>query len=140
MRKIILCCILILTFVFLSGCGRSSDRFTFSYEISTEEVSRGDRISITVTLTNDSDLMYIYKGGVSSFSAHERLYCNGYIIRSISADTDDGSRIHFVKPHQSSSRTFVYVIPDDAPNGDYNLRVGYESSEATYYKVFIISD
>ncbi len=144
MRKKILCLMLVIIVLFLTGCDKTPFRdFSFSYEIKTEqqEVSRGDRVYITVTLTNDSDFAYIYKGTFSDFDAHERLYCKGYIIWCEPYPvTDDGPRVHFIKPHQSSSRTYCYIIPDDAPSGDYDLRVGYKDSEATYYKVFTLTD
>ena len=144
MRKKILSFILVIIVLLLTGCDKTPLRdFSFSYEVKTEqeEVSRGDRVYITVTVTNDSALPYMYEGSSSDFNAHERLYCKGYIIWCEPYPvTEDGERVHLIQPHQSSSRTYGYVIPDDAPSGDYDLRVGYEDSEETYYKVFTLTD
>lgn len=145
MKKRIVFFALAVSLIFLVGCSRSSsDSFSFSYSIGHGELIKGGRIEITVTLTNNSDKKYSYSGSESDFRAEVKLFCkNGateYIVPAEPVPSTDDVGKHVIAPHESRAFTFYFSIPDTAPSGDYNLSVAYQGSDATYSKIFTLTD
>ena len=60
-KRIALGCILLCMLFIFTGC-KSRYKFTFDYEIDTTECSRGSRVAIDTTITNDSGFTYTYNG------------------------------------------------------------------------------
>lgn len=145
MKKRIVFFALAVILIFNVGCDRSSsDSFGFSYSIGQGEITKGGRIEITVTLTNSSHKEYSYSGSESDFRAEVKLFCkNGateYIVPAEPVPSSDDVGEHTVAPQESRAFTFYFSIPDTAPSGDYNLSVAYQGSDATYSKIFTLTD
>lgn len=118
--------------------------FGFSYSIYEGNGNHGERIGITVTLTNQTGESYKYTGSESQFRARVKLFTmNGDTEYTVPlepiADTDDIGE-HKVKAGESRSFTFYFNIPSDAPLGVYNLWAAYKDSQITFSGVFAIVD
>ena len=116
--------------------------FGFSYSISDENVNRGERIGITVKLTNQTGKTYAYAGSTSHFRAQVKLYVtteNGEysIPYEPIPDTDDVGE-HEIINGESRSFTFYFNIPSDAPVGKYDLECRFQNSESTFWEVFTL--
>lgn len=118
--------------------------FGFSYSIDEGNGDRGERIGITVKLTNQTGESYTYTGSESQFRARVKLFTmNGNTEYSVPLepvpDTDDIGE-HEIKAGESRSFIFYFNIPSDAPLGVYNLWAAYKDSEITFSDVFAIID
>ena len=118
--------------------------FGFSYSVYEGNGGHGERIGITVTLTNQTGESYTYTGSESQFRARVKLFTmNGNTEYSVPLepvpDTDDIGE-HEIKAGESRSFTFYFNIPSDAPLGVYNLWAAYKDSEITFSDVFAIID
>ena len=116
--------------------------FGFSYSISDEDVNRGERIGITVTLTNQTGKTYAYTGATSIFRAQVKLYTateNGeYSVPCEPVpDTDDVGEQE-IENGESRSFTFYFSIPSDAPVGKYDLDCRFQDSESTFWELFTL--
>ena len=142
MRKPLLILSFIMSIFVIVSCGEhSSYSFVFSYSLKGTNIHRGDHIEIEVVLKNDSKKQYNYVGSESDFRASVQLYCNetDYIIPydPIPSATDIGK--HSIAPGESRSAVFGFLIPQDAPCGDYNLRVSFDKSNQTFISIFKLS-
>ena len=118
--------------------------FGFSYSIYEGNGNHGERIGITVTLTNQTGEIYKYTGSESQFRARVKLFTmNGDTEYTVPLepipDTDDIGE-HQIGAGESRSFTFYFNIPSDAPLGVYNLWAAYKDSQITFSGVFAIID
>ena len=142
MRKAIIIFSFIMSIVVIASCSdNSSYSFAFSYSLKGASIHRGGHIEIEVVLKNNTKKQYNYVGSESDFRASVQLYCNetDYIIPydPIPSTTDIGK--HSIAPGESRSVVFGFLIPQDAPCGDYNLRVSFDKSDQTFISIFKLS-
>ena len=145
MYKKFLCFIFAMLVILIAGCEQtSSESFSFTYAIEPDNIVRGERIGIAVTLVNNSEKEYVYTGAESDFRATVKLYCNSaeaeYVIPTEPVPSTDDSGKHVVAPHESKTFTFYFLIPADASQGDYNLDLSYKETKVTYNNVFTLED
>ena len=112
----------------LSGCAFSGERFDFSLSIEKEKYARGETISITAEVTNVSGMTYRYVGcSGNDFIPTILLYFDGDV---------DGQKYYIpcdpivlptdvvakkVKNGERGSTVYTFVIPEDAPLGNYDV-------------------
>lgn len=137
MKKIIVVTVaLLLCAVCLAGCAvflpnepTADGNFAFGYQIDKTTAEQGERIAITVTVTNISGKDYTYTGSYSDYRADARLHSfdsDGEIDKVINHEpsastTDIGKRV--VKDGESLSATYYFNIPENA--------------DCTYYTIYI---
>lgn len=144
-RVVIIVCLCAMALTILAGCNNpSSYVFSFSYSINDDDIIRGEKIEISVELINSSNRKYSYKGAESDYRAIPKLFCidgeTEYLIPAdpIPSTTDFGN--HIINAHESKTYTFYYLIPLDAPSGEYNLKVSYLDSSDIYTNIFTLED
>lgn len=133
MKKLIFTALaLLLCAACLAGCANKptpKEAFAFGYRIDEATVKQGERVAITVTVTNISGKDYTYTGAYSDYRADARLHSfdsEGEIDKVINHEpaastTDVGKRV--VKDGETSSATYYFNIPEDA--------------DCTYYTIYI---
>ena len=123
----------------LYGCAEKEYTFAFSVELRDPdtrevitEVARGDRIEVAVTVTNASGRAYEYVGAASGFNADvilsmtEQSYEYRLVHEPIAETADKNP--HRIEDGESSTRSYYFTIPEDAPSGEYVLYTGYQHS------------
>ena len=133
MKKLIFTVLaLLLCTACLAGCANKptpKEAFAFGYRIDEATAKQGERVAITVTVTNISGKDYTYTGAHSDYRADARLHSfdsEGEIDKVINHEpaastTDVGTRV--VKDGETSSATYYFNIPEDA--------------DCTYYTIYI---
>ena len=58
-KGILLGCILLCVLLVFTGCERKYN-FTFSYDLEIREYTRGSKVELSATITNDSGFTYYY--------------------------------------------------------------------------------
>lgn len=114
--------------------------FGFSYKIVSENIERGERVRISVELTNQQSVSYAWEGPYSVFRAAVTLVCvSGDNRFSISpepvADTDDFGAYEIASGEKRSAN-YHFNIPTDAPLGSYSLICSFEGTECEFMDVF----
>ena len=144
MKKKVIFLLLILCIsasIILASChDNSSYRFEFFYSVKNTSINRGEHIEIEVTLKNGSEKQYNYVGPESDFRALAELYCNetDYIIPCDPVTSTDDAGKHSVAPGESSTYVYGFMIPQDAPAGEYNLRLSFNTSSQTFNNIFTL--
>ncbi len=149
--KKIFCLFMILCFLCptFASCGMipsdpANFDFSFTYELKQETVQRGDRIEIVVTIKNDSNKTYVYKGSSTDYRPRLCLFVTNAdgteysIPMEVKPTTDDFQMTYQVAAGEESWETYVFNIPDDAPSGTYTLYVEYEMHNETFLNVFTL--
>jgi len=156
MKRIIQIGFLILAITLLAslcmGCNQKDDEktfnetdFAFQYYAKEQVYQKGARIELKAELINDSDNRHRYYGIYSDFNASSTLYCvvdgeEYHIPYEDLVFTDDAPSTKLVDAHQSSTRTYYFNIPEDAPSGEYHLRLSYKTATETFYNIFTLSE
>ena len=114
--------------------------FGFSYKVVSERVEKGERIQISVELTNQQGKSYSWEGPYSAFRADVTLVCvigdDSFIISPEPiADTDDiGS--YEIAAGGKRSADFYFTIPANAPLGSYSLICSFRGTKREFVNVF----
>ena len=123
---------------------KEQTNFGFGIEHIEGAPKKGQRIAIETTLTNISGQVYTYTGGYSHFTPGVRLYCvvdgKEYVINHDPIPGTDDTGTYHVPAGESRMQTYHFNIPEDAPNGNYHLQVGYYPESVIFENIFILSD
>ena len=116
--------------------------FDFSFVVKEGDFSRGERITVSVSLINQQEISYKWTGSQSNYRARVKLICNnGGDEYSISPepipDTDDMSS-HEVKAGETRSFDFYFTLPADAVSGKYSLVCSFEDSSKVFENIFTL--
>ena len=129
--------------IILASChDNSSYRFDFFYSVKNTSINRGEHIEIEVTLKNSSEKQYKYVGSESDFRASAELYCNetDYIIHCDPVPSTDDIGKHSVAPGESRMFVYGFMIPQDAPAGEYHLKLSFYKSSQTFNTIFTLDN
>lgn len=150
MKKTIAFAFVLVCALSLVGCssnreqleGSQTNDFEFSFQVIEGAFSRGERVGLSVDLTNETSESYEWEGSQSHFRARVKLICTDgdteYVISPEPIpDTDDMSK-HEVGAGETRSFDFYFTIPIDAVSGEYNLVCNFENSTKTFDKVFTL--
>ena len=122
----------------------AAEAHTFSYRLTETAVSKGDRVCITVTVTNASSAVYTYTGSSSGYRPRAVLYCtlNGerYILQCEPIPENDDIGTFEIQPGGSRSVNLYYPIPDAAPSGSYTLELSYGDFCEVFPDVLTVSE
>ena len=117
---------------------------TFSYRLTETAASKGDRVCITVTVTNASSAVYTYTGSSSGYRPRAVLYCslNGkrYALQCEPIPVNDDIGTFEIQPGGSRSVNLYYPIPDAAPSGSYTLELSYGDFCEVFHDVLTVSE
>ena len=149
MKKFIALVLALVCVLSLVGCNNTPKNqndpsetvdFGFAYKHIEGTFAYGERVGLSVELTNQQNESYVWTGSQSNYRARVKLICNNggteYSISSESIpDTDDMST-HEVKAGEARSFDFYFTIPADAVSGKYSLVCNFEGSTQTFENVF----
>ena len=149
MKKLIAFILTLVCVLGLVGCNTTQDKqndlsettdFAFAYKHIAGTFACGERVGLSVELTNQQNESYVWTGSQSNYRARVKLICNNSGAEySISPepipDTDDMST-HEVKEGETRSFDFYFTIPADAVSGKYSLVCSFENSTQTFDNVF----
>ena len=127
-----------------SGYNETGRGFAFSYTIEKTEYTRGETVNITASVINASGKDYFYTGSSTAFFPHAMLYwtsvggIKGSFIEPMPiAVTDDIVRMT-IKPGESGSVTYSFLIPEDAQCADYSLTLSYGGDSKEFLGVLTV--
>ncbi|MDD6800384.1 MAG: hypothetical protein PUE85_08230 [Firmicutes bacterium] len=114
--------------------------FGFSYQVMSDSVERGERVRISVDLTNQQNVSYAWEGPYSFFRANVKLVCvdsdNSFTLSpEPTADTDDFGK-HEIAPGEKRSFSYYFNIPADAELGSYSLICSFGETVKEFKHVF----
>ena len=120
----------------------NKDDFGFSFKMIEGSFVRGERVGLSIDLTNQMNESYVWTGAESNYRASVMLICkNGATEFTISPepipDTDDMSE-HEVAAGESRSFDYYFNIPADAVSGVYDLECRFDSSKMVFSDVFVL--
>ena len=136
------------------GCDRKNKEeiynetnFTYRYELEKTEYKPGNLIQITVEMINDSSYPSVYIGE-DHFRPQAELVRRVYITNDVYCDytviyagnSIDNSSVtrKEMPPGGSQTTRFIFQIPEDAPGGEYSLRLSYKNETKTFLNVFTL--
>ena len=149
MRKFV---VTTLIFVFclsaFCGCNQTNNdttRFDFSYSVEKTEYARGETVLITAEVTNVSGKTYKYKG-VSSYDFYPAISLYQIIdeqkyeipFEPYAVPAEAATKNKKIKDGESGSWIYKFIIPEEAPLGDYSitlLKVNYEKEFVNIFSV-----
>ncbi len=141
---VVLGIIAIITFESLrSKTDDKANDFGFSYNITEGSFVRGERVGISVALTNQKNGSYVWTGSESNYRASVRLICKDgdtesfICLPELIPDTDDMTEHEMVA---GETRTFDYyfTLPANAASGEYSLECRFGNSAETFDNVFTL--
>ena len=114
--------------------------FGFAYKRIEGIFARGERVGLSVELTNQQNESYVWTGAQTNYRASVKLICNNggaeySILPEPVADTDDIAT-HVVMSGETRSCDYYFIIPADAVSGKYGLVCSFENSTQTFDHVF----
>ena len=124
----------------------SSPEFELFYEISEREYSRGDAVTIRVSVENISGKDLTYSAVINSYYPTIELYCNidgsGVTTKldHQEVDTYSGFDEFTAKAGQIGSYTYTFNIPSDATLGTYDVTLRYRDVSRTFTDVLMVTD
>ena len=118
--------------------GTYVDRFTFGYE-KPDDAYPGDTVSFFTQVANEWDA-FTYEGSSSDFAPAATLIHRQTQYRldgTFDTATDFGT--HTVEHWALGNATQVFMIPSDAPVGDYDLVLSYGGYSQTFERVLTVA-
>ena len=119
--------------------GTHVDRFTFGYE-KPDDAYPGDTVYIPAQVTNEWDA-FTYEGSSGDFAPAAALIHRQTQYKldgTFDTTTDFGT--HTVEHWEVGNATQVFMIPADAPVGDYDLVLSYGGYSQTFERVLTLLD
>ena len=107
----------------------------------TVKASRGEHITLTVTLKNNTGEVYSYEGSFSELKPEIVLVSEDGKFKIEHNDmpfTNDFSR-HTFKDGDTRTTLFYFTIPENAPTGSYRAEMRFEDSQAEQADVIRVS-
>ncbi len=117
--------------------------FAFHYTSDAAVPKRGEPWQLETSVTNIAETPYIYFGRNHDFTATPTLYTlidgeKRIIEPQPYALTTDLEAWHTIAVGEKDVFAFTYVLPADAPAGDYHLTLSCAEQEVTYERIFTL--
>jgi len=155
MRRMIAFALSLICLLGIAGCNEASSTpkieqtslpqtndFAFSYTVTEGSFVRGEQVLLSVGLTNNRSVNYVWFGSQSDFRAQVSLVCvdgdTEYVILPDGSPATLDDAKHEVKPGEMRATDFYFFIPTDAVSGEYNLVCSFDSSTATFENIFTL--
>ena len=110
---------------------------SFAYRLTSGTYSPGDTVSFTASLTHRGDA-YTFSGSPDELAPEAKLVCRsyelnvGHLIREIWTEMT-------VKNGDTFSSNYFVILPEDCPEGSYDLILSYGDTAVTFRSVLRIS-
>ena len=115
------------------------DRFTFGYQ-KPDDAHPGDTVTIRTHVINNWDA-FTFEGSSTDFSPHAVLVhrINRYTLEGTFPKTDNYTTITLDR-YDTGNATQTFIIPTDAPTGDYDLVLSYGGYSQTFEWVLTVAE
>ena len=126
----------------------TSDQFSFSYEMTnmdgspfTGSLTRGSSFRINTTIVNQG-APFTHMGSSSEFRAHPLFMWSSDHSVTIRTDfiSNDDEGPHVIKTGEKWQESFAFTIPDDAPEGTYDLNLSCLGVGQVFEGVLIVEE
>ena len=130
------------------GCNQSDNattQFDFSYSIEKTEYARGETVLITAKVTNVSGKTYKYMGR-SGHDFYPMISLYNIIegqqreipFESYPIPAEAETNVKKIKNGESGSWIYKFIIPDEAPIGDYSITLSKDNCEKEFASIFSV--
>ena len=114
--------------------------FGFAFKLVEGTFARGERICLSVVLTNQQNESYVWTGPQSHYRARVKLVNNNgtdeYTISPEPIPDTDDMGDYQVPSNEARSFEYYFCIPSDAVSGAYSLICSFDTSSQTFNDVF----
>ena len=130
------------------GCNQSDNattQFDFSYSIEKTEYARGETVLITAEITNVSGKTYRYNGVSGhdfypAISLYQMIDGQQYEIpfEPYAVPAEAATKNKKIKDGESGSWIYKFIIPEEAPVGDYSITLSKDDFKKEFANIFSV--